>query len=164
MKCLIAIRHAKSDRDQPFLADIDRPLNNRGKRDASVMGDVLKFRGQEPDLIVTSPAKRALETAELIAEAVGYDSRAIAVRDSIYLQGTPALLELIRSLEDIHNRVYLIGHNPDLSELVTRLTGESLGTLPTCGIAAIEFPVDAWAYVMHGSGRLVFFDSPKQHP
>ncbi|HYE35064.1 SixA phosphatase family protein [Methylocaldum sp.] len=163
MKNLIVIRHAKSSWDTPSLADIDCPLNNRGKRDAPFMGSLLKFRNLEPDLIVTSPAGRALETAKLIAKAVGYESEAITMRDSIYLQEAPALIELIRSIEDTHNRVYLIGHNPHLTELVNRLTGESIGNIPTCGTASIEFQVDSWAYIMEGSGRLAFFDYPKRH-
>jgi len=163
MKNLIVIRHAKSDWDQPSLADIDRPLNNRGRQDAPLMGSALKFRGLEPDLIVSSPAKRALETAGLIAEAVGYDGEAIAVRDGIYMQGTEVLIEAIRSLEDACSRVYLIGHNPCLTELVARLAGESIGHVPTCGTVSIEFAVDSWAHVMEGSGRLAFFDDPKRH-
>lgn len=162
MKELIIIRHAKAEPATTSLGDMDRPLNERGKRDAPLMGGVLKARGAEPDLIVSSPAKRAIETAERIAEAVGYDSARIAVYDSVYLQEAPLLLELIRSLKDEHHRAYLIGHNPHLSELVTRLTGEGVGQLPTCGVAAIQFAVDAWAYVMEGSGRLVFFEYPKR--
>jgi phosphohistidine phosphatase len=163
VKNLIIIRHAESDWDQSSLADIDRPLNNRGKHDAPLIGDVLKSRRLEPDLIVASPARRALETAELIAQAVGYDSEAILVCDGVYLQGTSVLIGLIRSLEAIHNRVYLIGHNPHLTELVTRLTGDSIGNIPTCGLVSIEFQIDSWAYVMDGNGRLAFFDYPKRH-
>jgi len=163
MKNLIVIRHAKSDWNRSSLADIDRPLNNRGEHDAPLIGDILKFRGVEPDLIVTSPARRALETAKLIAKAVGYDSEAIIVRDGIYQQETSVLVELIRSLDDIHNRVYLIGHNPHLTELINRLAGESIGNIPTCGAVSIEFQIDSWAYVMDGSGRLAFFHYPKRH-
>jgi phosphohistidine phosphatase len=163
MKNLIVIRHAKSAWDDPSLADIDRPLNKRGKRDAPFMGALLKFRDMEPDLIVSSHAKRAQKTAGLIAEAVGYDSDAIAVDERIYLQGVPALIESIRALDDAHDRVYFIGHNPDLTELVNRLAGENLSELPTCGVAAIRFDVESWEYVMEGSGRLGFFEYPKKH-
>ncbi|MGX2038942.1 SixA phosphatase family protein [Methylocaldum sp. MU1018] len=162
MKNLIVIRHAESGRGIPSQADIDRPLSNRGKRDAPFMGGVLKSRGLEPDLIVTSAARRALETAGLIAQAVGYDGKAIAVRDAIYLREIPALVELIRSFEDIHDRAYLIGHNPRLTELIDRLTGESIGPIPTCGIASIEFQVDSWACIMAKSGRLAFFSYPER--
>ncbi|CAI8848475.1 SixA phosphatase family protein [Methylocaldum szegediense] len=163
MKKLIVIRHAKSDRDSPSLADIDRPLNDRGRYDASLIGSILKLREMEPDSIISSPAKRALETAERVAEAVGYDKAGIVVRDCIYNQEVPALVELIRSIENIHDTACLIGHNPSLSELVARLTGENIGSLPTCGIAAIEFTVEDWVYILAGSGRLLFFDFPKRH-
>jgi phosphohistidine phosphatase len=163
MKKLIVIRHAKSDRDSPSLADIDRPLNDRGRHDALLIGSILKLRGIKPDTIVSSPAKRALETAERVAEAVGYNKTGIVVRDCIYMQDVPALVELIRSLENIHETVCLIGHNPHLSELVARLTGGNIGSLPTCGIAAIEFAVEDWTNILAGSGRLFFFDFPKRH-
>jgi phosphohistidine phosphatase len=163
MKNLIVIRHAKSSWDDPALADIDRPLNKRGKRDAPLMGGILKFRELAPDRIISSPAKRARKTAKLIAAGVGCDAGTIDVRERIYMQGVPALIELVQELDDAWNRVYLVGHNPDLTELVNRLAGEDIDNIPTCGVASIEFEVGSWAHVMAGAGRLAFFDYPKRH-
>jgi phosphohistidine phosphatase len=163
MKNLIVIRHAKSSWDDPALADIDRPLNKRGKRDAPLMGGILKFRELAPDRIISSPAKRARKTAKLIAAGVGCDAGTIDVRERIYMQGVPALIELVQELDDAWKRVYLVGHNPDLTELVNRLAGEGIDNIPTCGVASIEFEVDSWAHVMAGAGRLAFFDYPKRH-
>jgi phosphohistidine phosphatase len=163
MKNLVVIRHAKSDWNEPATADIDRPLNPRGQRDAPFMGSLLKFRGLSPDLIVSSPAKRALKTARLIAEQVGYEPDAIEIRGSIYLGSVSVLIELIRGLDDALGRVYLIGHNPDLTDLVNRLAGEDIANLPTCGIASLTFEVESWGHIMEGAGRLVFFDYPKRH-
>jgi phosphohistidine phosphatase len=163
MKNLIVIRHAKSNWDDPSLADIDRPLNKRGLRDAPFMGGVLKFRDAVPDLIVTSPARRALETARLIAREVGCAPEAIDIRRSLYLADLPVLAETVRGVDDSRSRVYLIGHNPEFSELVEYLTGKSVGTLPTCGVASIEFKVDSWGHIMAGSGRLAWLDHPKRH-
>lgn len=163
MKNLIIIRHAKSSWDDPGLADFDRPLNKRGKRDAPLMGGLLRDRELYPDRIVSSPASRASKTARLIAEAVGYDPGAIDFRDNLYLAGLPALVELVRGFDDTWGRVYLIGHNPELTELCNFLAGEDIANIPTAGVAAIEFAVDSWAYVMAGAGRLAFFDYPKRH-
>lgn len=163
MKNLILIRHAKSSWDEPGVADIDRPLNKRGKRDAPFMGSLLRFRGLEPDRIVTSPARRAAKTARLLAGEVGYPDDAIDVRDSIYMQDVPGLIELIRGLDDRWGRVYLIGHNPELTELTNRLADENIDNVPTCGIASIILEVDAWSHIMEGAGRLAFFDYPKRH-
>lgn len=163
MKELLLIRHAKSAWGDPALSDRDRPLNARGKRDAPFMGSLLRFRSLEPDRIVSSPARRAVKTARLIAAQVGYDKDAIAVEEAIYLGGAKALIGLVQELGDAAERIYLVGHNPDISEAASRLTGESLGDMPTCSIVAIEFPVESWAHVMEGTGRLKFFDYPKKH-
>ncbi|QJD31289.1 histidine phosphatase family protein [Methylococcus geothermalis] len=163
MKELLLIRHAKSAWDDPSLTDRDRPLNGRGKRDAAFMGSLLRFRGLEPDRIVSSPARRARKTARLIAGEVGYDKDAIVIEEGVYLGGGQAIAALVQTLSDDDERVYLVGHNPGLSEAASRLTGENLGEMPTCGIVAIEFPVDSWAHVMEGAGRLKFLDYPKKH-
>lgn len=163
MKNLIVIRHAKSSWDEPALADLDRSLNPRGKRDAPLMGNLLKCRNLEPDRIVSSPAKRALKTAKLIGKEVGYDPAAIDVRESIYLQDVAILIELIHGLNDRWDRVYLVGHNPGLTDLVNLLAGEDIANIPTCGVASIEFAVDSWTHIMEGAGRLAFFDYPKRH-
>ncbi|UZR27615.1 histidine phosphatase family protein [Methylococcus mesophilus] len=160
---LLLIRHAKSAWTDPSLTDRDRPLNERGKRDAPFMGSLLRFRGMEPDCMVSSPARRARKTARLIAGEVGYDKDAIVIAEQIYLGGRRAVVELVQALNDEDERVYIIGHNPDLSEAASCLTGESLGELPTCGMVAIEFPVYSWTHVMEGAGRLKFFDYPKKH-
>jgi phosphohistidine phosphatase len=157
------IRHAKSAWNDPSLTDRDRPLNERGKRDAPFMGSLLRFRGMEPDCIVSSPARRALKTARLIAREVGYDKDAIVIAEEIYLGGRRAIVELVQALDDKDKRVYVIGHNPDLSEAASALTGDNLGDMPTCGIVAIEFPADSWRHVMEGAGRLRFFEYPKRH-
>ena len=163
MKNLIIIRHAKSSWDEPLPPDLDRPLNPRGLRDAPFMGSVLKCRGLIPERIVSSPAKRALTTAQLIAREVGYEARAIDVLDPLYGQDPSVLIELIRGFDDAWSRVYLVGHNPELTELVNRLAGENPAHIPTCGLASIEFQVDSWSHLMAGAGRLTLFDYPKRH-
>ncbi|MFO1417794.1 MAG: histidine phosphatase family protein [Methylotetracoccus sp.] len=163
MKQLFVIRHAKSSWSDPSLSDRDRPLNKRGKHDAPLMGRVLRERGAGPDLMVASPARRARKTALLIAEEIGYPREAISIDERIYEAGTTGIMELIEALPESAERVYLIGHNPVLTDLVNELTGDVVGHLPTCAIAAIEFAGEAWSETMRGAGRLMFFDYPKRH-
>jgi phosphohistidine phosphatase len=163
MKNLIVIRHAKSSWDQPELPDMDRPLNERGLRDAPFMGSLLKFRGLLPDRILSSPARRAVETARFIAREIGYPPEEIELRGPIYLADAPMLLDLLREFDDTWNRVFLIGHNPGLTDFVNFLADEDLSNVPTAGIASIRADVESWSHVSRGVGRLEFFDYPKRH-
>lgn len=127
------------------------------------MGQQLALRKLNPDRILCSPALRAMQTAQLMGAAVGYDTADIEIREAIYMQGPEAMLEILRALDNGWRRVYLVGHNPDITELVSTLTDRVLGHLPTTGVAAIAFDVDDWAHIMAGSGKLVFFDYPKRY-
>jgi phosphohistidine phosphatase len=160
MKNLILIRHAKSSWDDEGLSDKERPLNKRGKHDAPFMGKRLKEMGLLPDAILSSPAKRALKTAKLIAEELGYPKKRIDIRDAIYGQGTTALVELITELEENWNRIFLVGHNPDLTDLANRLAGASIENVPTCGVVSIEFFASNWPDCVREGGRLALFERP----
>ena len=116
-----------------------------------------------PDCIVCSPAVRARMTAILIANALGYDPSRILVRTEVYEHGQAGLMDVIHGLNQNWQRVFLIGHNPDLTHLINRLAGENITHLPTCGVASLEFALDDWSLIMEGSGRLAFFDYPKRH-
>lgn len=163
MKQLFVIRHAKSSWGDPSLCDRDRPLNKRGKHDAPLMGRVLRERGAQPDLMVSSPARRARKTALLIADEIGYPREEISIDERIYEAGTAGIVGLIQALPESAERVYLIGHNPVLTDLVNQLAGDVVSHLPTCAIAAIEFAVEAWSETMPGAARLMFFEYPKRH-
>ena len=123
MKTLFLIRHAKSSWDDTALPDKDRPLNDRGRRDAPKMGERLAKRDVKPDLILSSPAVRALRTAEIIAKKLDY-RRKIVVNERLYAVGADDLLDVIHRLGDKVERVMLFGHNPELTELAHRLSGE----------------------------------------
>src|SRR5690242_21738198 len=117
MKTLFLIRHAKSSWDDTALPDKDRPLNDRGKRDAPKMGKRLAKRDVKPDLILSSPAKRALTTAKIIAKKLEYKFTDIVVNDRLYAGAAHDLLNVIHRLGDRPKRVILFGHNPELTEL-----------------------------------------------
>jgi phosphohistidine phosphatase len=146
MKTLFLVRHAKSSRDEPALPDKDRPLNDRGKRDAPKMGERLAKRGVRPGLILSSPAKRALKTAQIIAKKLDYKLADIVVDERLYATGANELLRVIRKLGAKPKSVMLFGHNPELTELAHRLSNE-ITRLPTCAVAEFTFDAKSWSNI-----------------
>ena len=162
MKTLFLVRHAKSSWQHPDLTDRDRPLNPRGLRDAPRMGKRLALRDDLPELIVSSPANRALTTAGILAAELGYDTDRIIVNEDIYGAGPEELMDIISDFPDRCERVMLIGHNPTLTELVNQLTDSTIVNIPTCGIAVINFATTTWAAAEKRKWRLLEFDYPKR--
>lgn len=162
MKTLTLIRHAKSSWKYPELSDFDRPLNKRGKKNAPYMGARLAEQNISPDRILTSPAARALATAKMIAKAIKYPSKELIADQRVYLSSARELLNVLRDVEDSCKEVFLIGHNPSLTDLANDLTGESIENIPTTGMVRIQFDFDTWDQVAEGSGKLVLFDYPKK--
>ena len=163
MKHLYLIRHAKSSWSQLDLDDVDRPLNKRGKRDAPFMGERLKKYGVYPDLVYTSPAKRARKTAGYICTAVGYPPDRIVRKKDIYTSDMNILLEVVRKAPEDVATLFLVGHNYVLTDLAEYLTGETLVNVPTSGIVSIIFAGDSWQEAGEGRGEMEFFDYPKKH-
>ena len=124
MKTLFLVCHAKSSRDDPSLPDRERPLDERGLRDAPAMGKRLAERKIKPDLLVSSPAVRALTTAHLIADELGYARDDIAIDDRLYASSADGLLAVVRVLDNKLGSVMLFGHNPEFTDLAQRLSGE----------------------------------------
>lgn len=161
MKTLFLVRHAKSSRDDPSLPDRKRPLNDRGLHDAPEMGKRLSKNGAKPDLLVSSPALRALTTAQLIADEIGYPRKKIVTEERLYASSPDELLAVIRSLDDKLSRVMLFGHNPEFAELVHQLWPE-IAEMPTCAVAEFRFDAKAWAEVGETAPTKVKLDTPKK--
>src|SRR5438128_6747757 len=138
MKTLFLIRHAKSSWGDTALPDKDRPLGDRGKRDAPKMGKRLAERDVKPDLILSSPAMRALTTAEIIAKKLDYKLEDILVDDRLYASKADDLLSVIQKLGDKLERVMVFGHNPEVTELAHRLSSE-ITHMPTCAVVEFTF-------------------------
>jgi len=160
-KQLLLVRHAKSDRDDPDLADFDRPLNKRGHRDAPEMAERLSKKRIIPQLLVSSPAKRAITTAEYFADVLQINKKKIREEMDIYEASSSRLLKVISNLDNRYDLVALFGHNPGLSNLAMNLTDGHISDIPTCGIVLIKFPFDDWAMVSNNTGELEFSDYPK---
>jgi len=163
MKSIYFNRHAKSDWSNEGIKDFDRPLNQRGLRDAPVMGKRLVDRKEHIELFVSSPANRAISTARLMAESVGFDIAKITQIDRLYLPSIKDFLQSVAEIDEGYESIILFAHNPGITDVVEYLSNESLGNIPTCGIAKIEFPsASTWKEISGGTGNLVFFDYPKQ--
>ena len=162
MKALYIVRHAKSNNDDPRLADIDRPLNSRGLRDAPEMGRRLLKRGVIVDTIISSPALRAQTTAKLIAESMNEDVSKVSADDRIYASDISGMMVLIRSLSDSLDRVMFVGHDPTFSDLVDELSGGSIDSVPTCAIYGVELPIDSWSKTRFEDAKELFYDYPKK--
>ena len=161
MKTLFLVRHAKSSRDDPSLPDRDRPLDDRGKQDGPKMGKRLAKRDVKPDLLLSSPALRALTTAQLIAEEIGYKLKDIVVDDRLYASDADDLLAVIRALDKKLNRVMLFGHNPEFTDLAHRLSSEII-EMPTCAVVEFNFDTKAWSDVGERKPAKVVLDYPKK--
>ena len=161
MKTLFLVRHAKSSRDDPSLPDRDRPLDDRGKQDGPKMGKRLAKRDVKPDLLLSSPALRALTTAQLIAEEIGYKPKDIVVDDRLYASDADNLLAVIRALDRNLNRVMLFGHTPEFTDLAHRLSSEFI-EMPTCAIVEFNFDTKAWSDVGERKPAKVILDYPKK--
>lgn len=162
MKRIILVRHAKSSWQEPALEDIERPLKHRGERDAPVIGQRLKERDIKPDLMISSPATRAIDTARLIAKEIGYPVKKIVIDSHLYAHGPDGILNAILTVEDKFDEIMLFGHNPDITTLAARFTAQFNDDMPTCGVVCIDFDVESWAVIGDHPGALVFFDYPKK--
>ncbi len=163
MKHLYLIRHAKSSWADPSLTDFNRPLNKRGKRDAAFMGKRLRDSCIQPDMLLSSPARRAKKTARIICDAIGYDKGTIQYLEEIYTADLDTLLGVIRNTASEINALALVGHNFVITDCAEWLTGRTLTAIPTCGIVSIGLENIDWPEVAEKEGRLLFLDYPKLH-
>lgn len=160
MKTLYLIRHAKSSWANSVISDCNRPLNDRGKRDAPEMGNRLFKRGEIADLIVSSSAKRARKTAIKIAKAIKYPKSDIALKENLYHANYREIINTINQLDNSFQSAYFIGHNPGMSIAASELTGTNINMVTT-SVVKIEFETDEWSEVFDGTGDLIYHDYPK---
>ena len=162
LKRLTLVRHAKSDWSDRSLDDFDRPLNARGERDAPEMAARLVAAGLVPTLMISSPARRALTTAQVFADAFGVPRSRIRQADEAYLASPGELLDLVRKRGGSARHVMVFGHNPGISGFGAWLAGdEPLGEVPTCAVASLQVPVSRWGDLEFGTAQRDFYDFPK---
>jgi phosphohistidine phosphatase len=162
MRTLYLIRHAKSSWDNPALRDFQRPLNERGLQDAPRMARILRERGVQPDLIVTSPARRALTTAQFFAAEFGLAEADFQQNEDIYEAQPLQILRVISGLPDAANTVLLFGHNPTFTDVANRFTEDFIPNVPTCGIVRIESSAQSWNELYEGNAKVTACFFPKE--
>ena len=160
MKNLYLIRHAKSEWKSNYKNDFDRALNKRGKKAVLTMGNVLKEKKIIPDLILSSSAKRAKLTAKGLAQEIGYNGT-IKFIDTFYLAEPAIILKYIQEVDDIIDTLFLVGHNPEITQLGNIMTDNYIDNVPTLGIVAIELPIEHWRKLKTEDGKIKFFIYPK---
>jgi len=162
MRLLTLVRHAKSSWDYPELSDFERPLNDRGRRDAPRMASHVARQLGAPDRILSSPAVRALSTARLFADALGMDAATVSIQPRIYEASVETLLTLVQLLDDTDTHVMLFGHNPGFTDLAHALARCSFDDMPTCAVVQLGFEADTWSDVAERSGVERHYAYPKQ--
>jgi len=160
MKALFLVRHAKSSRDDPDLPDRDRPLDNRGQHEAPEMGHRLADRKVRPDLILSSPALRALTTAQLLADQIGYARQDIVVDDRLYPGDEESMLAVVHGLDKTLSSIMLFGHNPAISALASQLLGRGLD-MPTCAVVELRYDTKLWRDIGLIEPKKMKLETPK---
>ncbi len=163
MKTVYLVRHAKSSWDYHSLRDSERPLNNRGLRDAPFMAKMLFKKGAKPDALISSPAVRALTTATFFKNELGIEGEDILIRDEIYEAMASTILDLIQRLPEKLETVMLFGHNPTFTSVANMFTNKFIANMPTCSIARIDADIPNWMAFNEGNAKLVEFHFPKQY-
>jgi len=159
MKTIYLLRHAKSSWDDAALSDFERPLNERGLNAAPFMGEVMSRRGYSPSIIITSPAKRAATTAELVKDSAGLNSE-LRSDHRIYEASPNTLRSVATEIDDGMDSAMLVGHNPGMEGFIRYLTGE-LEPMPTAALAVIELSIDSWKDLDADCGIIVEIIRPK---
>ena len=158
---LYLMRHAKSSWEDSGLDDLERPLNRRGMKAAPEMGRRLLAHGHGPELIISSPAARAQQTAGLVAGVLGLNDAQIALQRSLYFEGIGGLQFALEQVPNAVHRVMFTGHNPTMSQWVQQLSGASIGSMPTAAIAVIAMAAEPWSRAASMPGELLAYDTPK---
>lgn len=162
MRNLYLIRHAKSSWDTPGLRDFNRPLNERGLHEAPQMAKLLVKQGVRPDLLVSSPAKRALSTALFFAESFGVPDESVVREPDIYEASVRDILRIVSALPDSVHTVLLFGHNNTLTDVANLFTEDFIENVPTCGIVRIESSATTWREFYEGNSEVKTCFFPKE--
>jgi phosphohistidine phosphatase len=162
MKTLLIVRHAKSSWENADTSDIDRPLNDRGKRDAPIMAQRIMKAGITIERFVSSPAKRARQTAEYFVHAFGKKDKDILFLPELYHASTSTFKEVVGRLDDNAATVALFSHNPGITAFVNLLTDTiRVDNMPTCAVFAVKGQAEHWQDFFAAQRELLFFDYPK---
>lgn len=159
MKTLLLVRHASSGCDDMSLADRFRPVDARGERELAWLARCARDHGGLLQLIVSSPAQRAMATAQVLAEAAGLRADQVRADDRLYEGGARRLLDLVAGLDDALTRAAVVGHNPELADL-GRHFAAAITHLPSAGMAVLHFDAGSWRDAVRGRAAHAVLDAP----
>ena len=162
MKTLILVRHAKSSHSFGVSSDFDRPLNDRGFREASEMGKKLFKKNTRIDQFVSSPATRAKTTAELFVAEYDRKLKEILFVPSLYHADPDAFYEIVGKLDNAYDHVALFSHNPGITDFAGTLTSAHIAHMPTSSVFAVTAPVDSWKDFFSAEKSFLFFYKPEE--
>lgn len=162
MKTIWLVRHAKSSWQLNTLPDIDRPLNERGYRDAHEMPARALAAQPRPTLFITSPAVRTYTTALIFARHLRYPIDQVVSQANLYESSLDEYLSVLTNIDAKQTSVLLVGHNPVITALANHLTAQKIDNVPTCGVLHISLPINNWDEIARTKGSLHDFDYPKK--
>ncbi|MDA3043549.1 MULTISPECIES: SixA phosphatase family protein [unclassified Campylobacter] len=160
MKQIYFIRHAKAEAFAQ--TDFERKLSQKGEDDAGRLGELLAKEGIKPDIIITSPAKRALKTAKIIAKNIGAKD-ILKEKKELYDISARELAEFVRMLDEKYKVVFIVGHNPTIGAVCEYFSNSVIEKFPTCAIFGLEFEAENFAEISEHSGKVLLFDYPNLH-
>jgi phosphohistidine phosphatase len=163
MKKLFLVRHAKSSWDYSELSDFERPLNQRGKRDSPFMAKLLSQQGVNPDLIISSPANRAITTAKYFCDPLDYKFQNLQIEPELYEATGNEILDIIADCDNKHKSLMLFSHNPGLTDLADQLSDKPIENIPTCGVVAFSLNINKWDEINKNNSKVIFFEYPKKY-
>lgn len=163
MKTIYISRHAKSDWEDAELHDIERPLADRGIKDAKTMAELLRSKEIVADKIISSPALRAFSTCRIFCDIIGFDKNEINVDQVLYFGNIAEIIKMLQEQNPETNSIFIFGHNPTFSLLAAILCNEFGGEMPTCSIVALQFDIDHWAHLETKAAKLLWFEYPKKN-
>lgn len=161
MKTLLLIRHAKSSWKNEGLSDFERPLNERGQRDAPEMANRIKARGLRPDAFISSPAKRAKKTAKLFMQVFDANEKQLLLIPELYEASLLSFKKVVENISDSLNTVAVFAHNPGITDFVNSLECTPVYDMPTCGVYAVKIQGNSWIDLQITEKEFLFFDYPK---
>jgi phosphohistidine phosphatase len=156
------VRHAKSSWDNPFLRDFDRPLNERGKKNAPLMAARMAKSNFRPDLIVSSPANRAISTAHFFANAWKIKAANIIQDKNLFHASPGEIAKVIRNTAGDAKSVAIFGHNPGFTDFANLIGNYYFENIVTCGVAVFELQIEEWTALSENCGKLLLYDYPKK--
>ncbi|HNV81486.1 MAG: histidine phosphatase family protein [Tenuifilaceae bacterium] len=161
-KTLIILRHAKSSWAEPGVQDFDRSLEPKGVKDITMMAGKMKAKVSELEAIFSSPAERAIHTAMLFAQTVGFPQEKIHVRKDLYTVGHLQLRDMVKAFKNDLSTVMVVGHNPTLTDFVNLFLDRPIDNVPTSGIVGLTFSAKKWEGIEQKTLTSSFFHYPKE--